>query len=264
MASRTKQKEEARARRLAEERARSERARRQRQMRTIGGVVVSAIVVVVVFIVISTSGGPSATGLQTGQKATKLSAQVDQLLNGIPQSGAHLGSSSAPVTLTYYGDLECPICQAFTLQGGFPQLVANDVKSGKVQVVYKAFQAATRDPSVFSTQQVAALAAGQQQRFWNFTELFYREQGQEGSGYVTESYLSGLARQVTGLNIKTWQSARSAPALASQVQSEEQQGQTLGVTGTPTLVFQGPKGQAQPNSSVPTYSELEAAIKKVA
>jgi protein-disulfide isomerase len=265
MASRTKQKEEARARRLAEERARTERARRQRQMRTIGGVVVSAIVVVAVFIAISTSGGSSAaTGLQTGQKATKLSTQVDQLLNGIPQSGARLGSTSAPVTLTYYGDLECPICQAFTLQGGFPQLVANDVKSGKVQVIYKAFQTATRVASTFSTQQVAALAAGQQQRFWNFAELFYREQGQEGTGYVTESYLSGLARQVTGLNLNTWQSARSTPALASQVQTEEQQGQTLGVTGTPTLVFQGPKGQAQPNSSVPTYSELEAAIKKVA
>ena len=264
MASRTKQKEEARARRLAEEQARSERARRERRLRMIGGVIISAIVVVGVFIVISTSGGTTATGLQTGQKATKLSAQVDQLLNGIPQSGARLGNSSAPVTLTYYGDLECPVCQAFTLNGGFPQLVSNEVKAGKVQVIYKAFQTATRDPNVFKTQQVAALAAGQQQRFWNYTELFYRQQGQEGSGYVTDSYLNGLARQVTGLNINTWQSARSAPALANQVQSEEQQGQTLGVTGTPTLVFQGPKGQAQPNSSVPTYSELEAAIKKVA
>ena len=84
--------------------------------------------------------------------------------------------------MTYYGDLECPICQDFTLSGGFPQLVSNEVRTGKVQVVYKAFQTATRDPTVFKTQQVAALAAGQQQQFWNFAELFYHEQGQRGLG----------------------------------------------------------------------------------
>jgi protein-disulfide isomerase len=263
MASRTKQKEEARARRLAEERAHAERAQRERRVRTIGGIVLTAVIVVAVFIAIS-SGGGSQTGLQTGQKASQVTQQVDQLLAGIPQSGGQLGKPTAPVTLTYYGDLECPVCQAFTLQGGFPQLVSNDIKAGKVKVVYKAFQTATRAPNVFATQQVAALAAGKQNHFWDYTELFYRQQGQEGSGYVTDSYLNGLARQVTGLSLQKWQTARSDPALATQVQSEEQQGRTLGVTGTPTLIFQGPKGTAQPSTSVPTYAELEAAVKKVA
>jgi protein-disulfide isomerase len=265
MASRTKQKEEARARRLAEEQARAARATRERRLRMIGGVVVSAIVVVVVFIVISTSGGGSGgTGLQTGKKASQATAQVDQLLKGIPQSGSQLGDPSAPVTLTYYGDLQCPVCQAFTLQGGFPELVSKDIKTGKVKVVYKAFQTATQDPNVFKTQQVAALAAGQQQRFWNFTELFYRQQGQEGSGYVTDSFLNGLARQTTGLNLSKWQSSRNDAALGNQVQTEEQKGATAGVSATPTLVFQGPKGTAQPDASVPNYQQLEAAIQKVA
>jgi protein-disulfide isomerase len=264
MASRTKQKEEARARRFAEERARAERATRERRLRMIGGVVVSALVVVAVFIAISSGGGSGTTGLQTGNKASQVTTQVDRLLKGIPQTGARLGNPSAPVTLTYYGDLECPVCQAFTLQGGFPHLVSNDVKAGKVQVVYKAFQTATQDPNVFKTQQVAALAAGQQQRFWNFTELFYRQQGQEGTGYVTDSYLNGLARQTTGLNLSKWQSSLGDAALGNQVQSEEQTGASAGVNATPTLVFKGPKGTAQPSSSVPNYQQLEAAIKKVA
>ena len=59
-----------------------------------------------------------------------------------------------------------------------------------MQVVYKALQTATRDQQTFQLQQVAALAAGQQQRFWNYAELFYHEQGQEDSGYVNESYLA--------------------------------------------------------------------------
>ena len=265
MASRTKQKEEARARRLAEERARAERATRERRLRMIGGVVVSALVVVAVFIAISSGGGSGTTGLQTGNKASQLTTQVDHLLKGIPQTGARLGNPSAPVTLTYYGDLECPVCQAFTLQGGFPQLVSNDVKAGKVQVVYKAFQTATQDPNVFKTQQVAALAAGQQQRFWNFTELFYHEQGAEGTGYVSESYLSGLARQIPGFNLAKWQSDRSAATLAASITTDEQTGTKIGVQGTPTLIMTGPKGSAVPgNGSVPAYSDLQAAYKKVA
>jgi protein-disulfide isomerase len=266
MASRTKQKEEARARRLAEERARLERARRDRRLRMVLGTVLGAVIVVVVAILISSSGGGKKGGLQTGAAANGTVSAVNQLLSGIPQSGAILGSSKAPVTMTYYGDYQCPVCQAFTLQGGLPQLIANDVRSGKVKVVYKSFCTATcngPDPSVFNTQQAAGLAAGKQGLFWQYTELFYREQGQEGSGYVTESYLDSLARQATGLNYSAWLSARNDPTLTSQVNSDQASARQLGVSGTPTLIFQGPKGQAVASQAVPTYAQLEQAIKRV-
>ncbi len=99
----------------------------------------------------------------------------------------------------------------FTLQGGFSQLVSNDVKAGRVKVQYKAFETATRDPATFQTQQVAALAAGKQNRFWNFMELFYHQQGSEGTNYVTENYLDALAAQIPGLNIAQWKTARNDP-----------------------------------------------------
>lgn len=263
MASRTKQKEEARARRLAEEQARAERDRRNRRVRMIGGVVLAAIAIVAVAIAVSSGGGKKSSGLQTGTSASQTANQVQQMFAGIPQSGATLGDPSAPVTMTYYGDLECPVCQAFTLSGGFPQLVANEVRQGKVKVVYKAFETATPDPTTFQTQQVAALAAGKQNRFWDFAELFYRQQGQEDTGYVTESYLDGLARQIPGLNFNTWKTDRSDPSLAGQVQSDGAAGKAAGVSGTPTLIFTGPKGSASPNSGVPSYSDLQNAIKQV-
>jgi protein-disulfide isomerase len=260
MASRTKQKEEARARRLAEERARLEREQRQRRMWMIAGIVVAAVAVLVVAIAISSGGGSS--GLKKGTQASQTSTQVEQLLSGIPQSGARLGNASAPVTMTYFGDLQCPICQQFTLTS-FSQLVSNDVRAGKVQVVYRAFETATPDPQTFQTQQVAALAAGKQNRFWDYVELFYHEQGQEGSGYVTDSYLTGLAQQVPGLNLAAWRTARNDPALVSQVQSDKASGTTQGVSGTPTLIVQGPRGKTAPPSGVPTYKDLEQAIKSV-
>jgi protein-disulfide isomerase len=265
MASRTKQKEEARARRLAEEQARAERARRQQRFRMLGGVVAVAVVIVVAAIIIST-GSSKKGGLQTGTTANSTVTAVNQLLTGIPQSGATLGNRNAKVTMTYYGDLKCPVCQDFTLHGGFGQLISNDVRTGKVKVVYQAFCTATcngPDPNEFPRQQAAALAAGKQNKFWQFVELFYREQGSETDAYVTDSFLNGLARQVTGLNFAQWSSARNDPNLTAEVNSQQNTGKTIGVSGTPTLIFKGPKGQTVANAAVPTYAQLQAAITQV-
>ena len=117
--------------------------------------------------------------------------------------------------MTYYGDYECPVCQAFTLDGGFNQLVSKDVRPGKVKVVYKSFCTATCDgpnQNSFTVQQVAGLAAGEQKMFWQYTELFYHEQGQEDSGYVNAAYFDGLAQQVPGLNYAAWLTAATARA----------------------------------------------------
>jgi protein-disulfide isomerase len=261
MASRKAQREEARARRLAEEQARKERERRTRRIRMIAGVVIGAVAVVVIAIAISSGGGHKG-GLARGATATKTVAQVQSLLNGIPQDGARLGNPKAPVTLTYYGDLECPVCQAFTLNG-FKELVSKDVRSGKVQVVYKALQTATQDKQTFQLQQVAALAAGQQQRFWNYAELFYHEQGQEDSGYVNENYLDSLAQQVPGLNMSTWRGDRDSSSLGSQINADADQAAAVGANATPTLVFKGPKGQAQPISGDIPYGSLQQSIQSV-
>ena len=118
---------------------------------------------------------------------------------GIPQSGATLGNPRAPVTMTYYSDLQCAVCADFTLNSGFGELLAKDVRAGKVKIVYRAFQTAPRDPQTFQAQQAAALAAGKQNHFWDYAELFYLQQGPEGTSYVTgSSYLTDLANPDTG------------------------------------------------------------------
>src|SRR5947209_2377387 len=106
MASRTKQKEAARARRLAEERAAAERAQRARRTRMLGGVVALAVVIVGVAIAISASGGSgSASAPKPNSSAGHQAASaVNSLLAGIPQKGVTIGSPSAKVTVTEFGD----------------------------------------------------------------------------------------------------------------------------------------------------------------
>jgi protein-disulfide isomerase len=266
MASRKEQKEAARQRRLEEERLRAEQARRNRRLQMLGGMAIVVIAVIVVVFAVSAGG---TSGLQHGKQASKTETQVESLLAGIPQSGRTLGKPTAPVTMTYFGDLECPICRAFTLGqdgSGFPQLLSNEVKAGKVKVVYKSFCTATCNgpgQGVFNTQQAAAYAAGEQNKFWDFAELFYREQGTEDTDYATQGYLDGLAEQTPGLDLNSWKSASGDSSLTSEVSADENAGTAAGVTGTPTLFFKGPKGQAAPPSGVATYAQLQQAITQV-
>ena len=269
MASRKEQKEQARQQRLAAEQASAARAQRVRRMQMLGGVVVIAVAIIVVAIAVSSSGGNGPTGiLKNKAQQTQTYQQVNKLLSGIPETGTTLGNPKAPITMTYFGDLECPICREFTLTS-FTQFVSSQVRSGKVKVVYRSFCTATcndysNGQSIFSNQQVAAYSAGQQKQFWYYTELFYHEQGQEGSNYVNTQYLDQLAEQIPSLNLKTWQADQKNPALLSQVQADESAASKDGLTGTPTIIMTGAKGSepAAPGT-VPSYGQLISTMNAV-
>jgi protein-disulfide isomerase len=265
MASRTKQKEEARARRLAEERARAERERRRRRMRMLGGIVLIAIAVVAVAIAVSSRGGSSSAPKLGSTASKQAAAAVTASLSGIPQSGNRLGSPTAKVTVTEYGDLQCPICRDFA-QGAEAKLIANDVRQGKAALVYRSLETATGsspNPGIFPTQQAAALAAGQQGKEWNYVLLFYKLQGQEGTNYVNDSFLNGIAGLIPGLNYSKWSSARTASSLTGQVTADQQSALSRGFNSTPTIIVQGPKGQAQAIVGDASYNDIESAIKSV-
>ena len=126
-------------------------------------------------------------------------------------------------------------------------------------------QTATREPETFQTQQVAALAAGKQNHMWDFVELFYHEQGEEDSGYVTESYLQGLAaQQIRASNLTAWSSARNDPTLRQPGHRRRSGGQPGGFTGTPSFLI-GKTGGALKKLEVaasPTPGQFETADRK--
>jgi protein-disulfide isomerase len=234
--TRKQRREQARDERRALEEAEAATIARRKRLTQLG-VVAAAVVVVIVVILVATGGGSKSKPPVVGSKVANQQAQtVSTLITGIPQSGNVLGSPTAPVTLQYFGDLECPICKEFTL-GALPAVIQKWVRTGKLKIEYRSLETATREPETFRTQQIAALAAGKQGKMWNFIELFYHEQGEEDTGYVTEKYIQGLAQQIPGLNLATWTTARSESALANQVASDAQAANNAGFTGTPSFLL---------------------------
>jgi protein-disulfide isomerase len=162
--------------------------------------------------------------------------EIGALLEDIPQSANALGSPSAPVTLQYFGDLECPFCRDFTLEV-LPAIIQRWVRTGDLRIEYHALETATRERAVFVAQQVAALAAGSQDRAWYFIETFYREQGEEGSGYVTDRFLEGIASEVPALNLSQWNRDRADSELANEIAADEQAAESAGLHGTPSFLL---------------------------
>jgi protein-disulfide isomerase len=263
--TRKQRREQARAERKALEEAEAAGAARRKRLIQLGSVA-GVVVVIVVVILAATGGGGSNGGIQTSTegKPPPAVAEVTALLQGIPQNGNTLGNPKASVTMEYFADLECPICKDFTL-GALPHLIEKYVRKGQMRIDFRSLETATREPETFKTQQVAALAAGKQQKLWYYIELFYHEQGQEGSEYVTEQYLQGLAQQVPALNLASWSAARNEPQFTNEVAADAQAASNAGFTGTPSFLVGKTGGQLQKleYSSVSEPSSFEAAIDKL-
>ncbi|HLL91488.1 MAG TPA: thioredoxin domain-containing protein [Solirubrobacteraceae bacterium] len=263
--TRKQRRERARAERKALERAAVAGAARRTRMTQLA-IVVSVVAAGIVAILIATAGSATVKKIAPETAAARsVDSGVATLLAGLPQNGNVLGRPTAPVTLEYFGDLECPVCRSFTVNALRP-IIGKWVRGGQLRIEYHSLETATREPEVFKSQQVAALAAGQQQKMWNFIETFYHEQGEEDSGYVTEGYIQGIAKQVPGLNLTQWTSERNDPTLADQVESDAQAANAAGFNGTPAFLI-GRSGGAMTKLEPSSFSQaapFDEAIAKLA
>jgi protein-disulfide isomerase len=176
--------------------------------------------------------------------------RVLALLKGIPQNGVTLGEPSAPVELVEFADLQCPFCAEANTQV-LPPLIDEYVRTGQVKLVFRNLTFLGPD-SVKAARTAAAM--GQQNHLWDFVELFFANQGREGSGYVTDAFVQKLATAVPGADVGRAMAQRNDTVVASQLDEAEAEAGRLSVKGTPTffLVKPGqPPKELQPSSLTP-------------
>ena len=255
------------AARIAREAKSRESARTQRlRLVGLGGVVALAAVVGVVLALTSSSGSTS-----TPAASAAAVARVGALLDGIPQSGTTLGNPSAPVSITEYGDLVCPVCASFA-SGPESALIRADVRSGRVKLVFRGLDTAssTANQSQYTNTQLAVRSAGLQNAGLYYILLAYEEQPQTINGapaetapYVTTAYLQRIAAQIHGLNLIRWQAGLTSQNLMNAVTADAQAANTAHVTGTPAIFVSGPKGTVASPSPVPSLADLDTLIQQV-
>jgi protein-disulfide isomerase len=230
----------------------NQREERRKRLLQIGSAAVFlAIVVVAVLIVI---GQSQTSGGDANLEDTGL---VSRQLKGIPQNGLVLGDPAAKVTLVEFGDLQCPVCKGFS-EEIIPDVIDSKIRGGEAKIDFRNFTIIDQDSIPAAA---AAIAAGKQGRGWNFVELFYRNQGAEASGYVTDEFLTEIARGAGVPDIAQWNKDRKSSAVLRQVESESGEAQSLGLTGTPSFVVAGPGTNGKEVLGTPgSAGALEEAI----
>jgi len=204
--------------------------RRERLIKLASAAVFLTIVAVAVLIV-------SQSGSSGGDSENIVSvAEVERELQGIPQDGMVLGQPSARVKLLEFADLQCPVCKGYS-EEVLPQVIENQVRSGEARLDYRPFTIIDAD-SIPAAE--AAIAAGKQERGWNYVEIFYRNQGEEGSGYVSDEFLTAIARAAKVPDLARWNSDRKSASVKAEVEEATAEAEHLGFEGTPSFAVQGP------------------------
>jgi protein-disulfide isomerase len=252
----------ARAARIEAEQAEAGAALRRRRLGTLLAVLGAAAVLVVVAIVVSGGGGggdeatsrpaaaQKATGAIPGQKESAA------MLAGVPQTGIYLGNPAAPVRVVEFADLQCPFCREYSLEV-LPRLVQDYVRSGKVRMEFRNLSFLGKD-SVTAGR--AASAAARQNKLWNFVDVFYYNQGEENTGYVTPAFLDRIygAAGVDAAKAKAFAAtaASEKPLAAADALADQ-----VGVQSTPTILVGKRGGALTPVQADPTdVDTFKAAI----
>jgi protein-disulfide isomerase len=204
--------------------------------RTLRLVVVAALAAVVVVgaIVLSSSSGDEPTTPAASQNGVTPAEEVQELYAGIPQKGSRLGDPDAPATLVEIADLQCPFCAQYSVQA-LPTIVRDYVRTGKISYELHVRSFLGRD-SVRAAG--AAYAAAEQNRMYQFADLFYRNQGPENSDYADADFIRTIASQVNGLDAEKVVKAADDPVAQPGVREAEQFARDLGSTGTPDFYIQ--------------------------
>ena len=166
-------------------------------------------------------------------------ADSSSLFTGIPQHGNVVGSPKAPVTLVEYADLQCPYCGEFS-RNTVPTLVQQYVRTGKVKLEFRGLAFVGQESDVALR---AALAAGAQNRLWNFVHLVYENQGTENTGWVTDSFIRSVANGVGGVDVSRLLTDSQSAAVTGKIDAAQQAATNDGVNSTPAF-FVGRTGGA--------------------
>ena len=85
---------------------------------------------------------------------------------------------------------------------------------------------------------LAARAAQEQGRFWEYHDLLYENQGSVNSGAFSDEALVGFAEKV-GLDTEQFEAALTSGRFESVVQSDFREAQNAGIQGTPSFTING-------------------------
>jgi protein-disulfide isomerase len=147
------------------------------------------------------------------------------------------GNKNAKVTILVYSDFECPFCKTFNP-------TANEIVNfygDKVRMVFRQYPLpfhANAQKEAEASECVASL--GGNDAFWKFVDAIFERTTANGTGFALDK-LGPLAAEL-GVNQQEFQSCLDSGKYEKLVKDSITNGQTGGVSGTPSSFIMTSKG----------------------
>ncbi len=190
-------------------------------------ILISAIIVAgaIVYVGVTSRGGSA----NTGAKAAAPSIGNDP----------YIGNPSAPLTLYYWRDFQCPFCGKFDTQT-LPALVSEYVDTGKLRIVFKDFVFLGSDSATAAGMSHAVWEASSSS-YYAWQHAIFSAQGTEGSGWASPANLVAITKTVPGLDATSVVALmnKNGASYQADMNNDYLDAQRLGIQGTPGFWLDG-------------------------
>ena len=149
--------------------------------------------------------------------------------------GFTLGIDSARVEVTEYSDFECPFCARFA-SVQMPAIREQLIATGKVRWRYRDFPLPTHQYSRYAS--LAAQCGGEQGKFWEMHDQLFFNHSWAQTGKNPRGLFRDFARTV-GLDLDKYDACMDGQRYAGRIEASRQEGEALGIPGTPTFFVNG-------------------------
>lgn len=165
----------------------------------------------------------------------------------------HLGSSTAKVKVIEYADFKCPSCKNWKTTY-FEQFKKDYIDTGKVELFFTNFAFIDRD-SIMAASAGEAIAAQNNDKFWEFMSKLYDKQGDETTIWATPKFLLDFVKDnISGIDYDRFAKDLKEHTYMLPVKEDFKTAANYGINGTPKFMVNGKLVQGG------TYEELTAAI----
>lgn len=198
-------------------------------------------------------------GFQFASGAAPATAPVDVDMDEAELArveGISIGKADAPVVIYEFADFQCGGCSQFA-SFVTPLIKERLVEPGLVRYVYYDFPLVSIHRNAFLAAR-AGRCANDQDQFWGYHDLLYGRQPRwSNDGNAAALFVEYAAE--AGLDEGEFESCLRSDRFAEEVTRSLKLGESLGITGTPTIIVNGKR-----LPGAPTFSELEAMVREEA
>ena len=162
------------------------------------------------------------------------------------------GSTSTKVTLTEYSDFQCPACGLY-----YPMVEEMFAEyKDRISFTYRHFPLPKHKnalPAAYASE-----AAGIQGKFWEMTDMLFKNQAEWSEGVTTQIIFEKYAKEI-GIDVARYKIDVKSEAVKNKIERDIQSGIASAINHTPTFFING-KLSDNPRSLQELKALIEYAI----